>query len=517
MFGAVGDGRTDDTEAFAAGFAYCASRGLTLRVPAGSFVLAHGEYRLPAGGAFGLEGEGASSRIIRKAGSLDGRASVLIGVHAAAGRARSVVFRNLYIDGNRRDSQSAGLPAPPDPRAYAYEQSANIKVYCSGPGSIDEVLIADIHFYDPVADNIYIGPSALACSIGSATVRDCVFERRDHVRSDVLFGSAVRDAAVLGCRGIENGERYSRIETEYSAIGRQNVSVTVSRCVVGAVELGGATPLQSRAVLADVTTTGHCILSQTAVEATGCRLRIGRFDTGRSWVDAVVRLSGCTLSLPYDAATNTLFNLLTVRTAKALPYALEFRDTEFLIEGAGPVASDKALVKLNPARAAAGEAISASFEGCRFDRRAAISIDCVGWPELRSADNQYWSRPGGGGLRCGSNQTPSAVRSDGDRFFGGGADFVIDVTGKAAFDLHVGGDYGSASPAQLAFGHDGLADAAIVSSRRFGGERPPSGGGLAGDLYVVKPGAGGETAYIATRTSLSDAGWQAAPAGARQR
>lgn len=198
MFGAVGDGVTDDTQAISDAIDYAIENGVPIFLHEKTYILNSAVINkaLDAGQSLYMYGCGERSVIKRKPDSLVHKFSTLIVIGLAetmSASACDVSFYNFKIDSNRRGQSMATDD-------YTYEASADI-MFNTGSDSpttryINRVVVDKMMFYDAVADNLSFS-GVDKCNVKNVFVSNIVCQRRDGTRNDIgITGNPLGDVYI---------------------------------------------------------------------------------------------------------------------------------------------------------------------------------------------------------------------------------------------------------------------------------------------------------------------------------
>lgn len=180
MYGARGDGVSDDTQALSNALAAAVQQQLPLYFPPGTYLIepARLAVTLGKGQSLVMQGAGPFSVLKRQANSTAADWRWLFSITTAGGDADSLVVSNLKIDSNARAN-----PVPQDP--YAYEHSADFYIRGDGPDSyLNYVLLQNIWCTDGVADHFYFAGET-NCYVRSVSICDFYSDGRKRTRSDI--------------------------------------------------------------------------------------------------------------------------------------------------------------------------------------------------------------------------------------------------------------------------------------------------------------------------------------------
>lgn len=163
--------------------------------------------------------------------------------------AKLVRIENVVTDGNLRKQT--------DPRigTVVAEQMAHLKVMCraSDGNSLDRLEIRNVSSIDPVADCILVGPSEDAArpdgraAIASALLENLHAGARKSVRAFISIGSGAGHVQVRNVTSDPlTSQEGNSIETEFSRIGPQKVTLEIDNCEIDDFEFGGRKQKESQ-------------------------------------------------------------------------------------------------------------------------------------------------------------------------------------------------------------------------------------------------------------------------------
>ncbi len=203
MFGAVGDGTTDDTQALKNCIDYAMANNFVVQLSAKTYIVSPSvlSFEIADGQSIIIIGQGQNSTVKLKDAGLDGSWSQLftIIISPVSSKAHDVVFSNFCIDGNRRNQGEIA------PDSYAYEASQMISIRGSATGTLanglylDRFIVDNMRFYDPVADCVNISGS------NQVGVRDVFLHRivstdRQGTRNDIgITGNPLHLVHISDC------------------------------------------------------------------------------------------------------------------------------------------------------------------------------------------------------------------------------------------------------------------------------------------------------------------------------
>lgn len=201
MFGAVGDGVTDDTQAISDAIDYAVNNNTAICILEKTYILNSAVITkyLSGGQSLCMYGFGEKSVIKRKPDSLVHAYSTLLVVRLAddmTAPACDVSFLNFKIDSNRREQSMAT-------EDYTYEASADI-MFLTGANSpetryINRVIVDRMMFYDGVADNLSFSGST-GCNVQNVFISNIVAQKRDGTRNDIgITGNPLGDVYITNC------------------------------------------------------------------------------------------------------------------------------------------------------------------------------------------------------------------------------------------------------------------------------------------------------------------------------
>lgn len=251
MFGAVGDGVTDDTAALKNCIDFAMTNNFAVYIPMGTYIVTSQqlEFHVADKQSLIIIGDGQNSIIKRKDNSLDGKWSQIftIEMQPVSAHANDVVFANLCIDGNRRNQGEIA------PDSYAYEASQNISIrngdnLTGDEQYLDRFIVSNIRFYDPVADCVNVSAS------GQLKVRDVFIDHivstdRHGTRNDIgITGNPLHLVHISDCDCDSIHFEYNQIPAD-----AQVIPYIITGCRFGTCTLGANIDLlMSNCVITDV-------------------------------------------------------------------------------------------------------------------------------------------------------------------------------------------------------------------------------------------------------------------------
>lgn len=297
-YNATGDGTTDDTAALKAAFTEGANTSIPVYMPAGTYLFTQitlDSNDMTAGESLTIYGDGRATLWKRADGFVDSSFDYLFSFSCDGLAMGDVTIEKMAMDGN-----FAGQ-TPPSPVSQ-YEQSATIEVQAINGGTINNVVTRDLHMYDPVADDIKVGPSNTYAGINQWTADNITFGPRNAVRSSLIHGSGVANVNFNNVKGDNTGAYSSRIETEMVLLGDQKVVTNIQNADVGRLEFAGeadgVTGDQYVCNMTNVTSSVHSLLSRGRFNVRDSRLAIDI--TANNWVTSNGYMENTQLISKYD-------------------------------------------------------------------------------------------------------------------------------------------------------------------------------------------------------------------------
>lgn len=209
MFGAKGDGETDDAQAIKDAIDYALANSVAVYIPSGVYIVSPNVITINFVGNDSLTifGNGKSSCIRRKPNSLSDRWDRLIIVNNSTATANSgaFIFRDLYIDSNRRNQSNATLD-------YTYQGSADLIMYFGSANyEIDTVLLENLWFYDGVADHIGVTSDGVV-KARNIIINNVIATGRVGTMNDIDFPGIPLESVYI------TNVKCNRIHAEYNSV-----------------------------------------------------------------------------------------------------------------------------------------------------------------------------------------------------------------------------------------------------------------------------------------------------------
>lgn len=519
FFGVDGSASAADKSAWDAFFSYHVNSGIKARCLSKLYLFdpdSHGVVRagVDDGQSVDFDGNGATFRFVSGMGSDAGKFWNMVifasgGPYSPAGATvERIHVRNVVLDGNMR-----GQPTPAVPSDY--EQRASMKVYmdASDGNRCKDVWFHNVTQIDPQADTLQFGPSTSGTVNGEASINNLTVSKfhagaRTGVRAAIQIGSQCGRINISDVTKDEpTGSERNSIETEFSVMGPQKVTMNMSNVHIDDVELGCPPGNEDRFIInmSNVVTDGFFACIGGSVYADNCKLRLS--------LSAAQRIKDFVCS-------NTRF-IHAIRGDTGGPYSLsvvaisggthwQFSNVRHVCEGAVDPSAGEPL--FNTGNIDASEIDDHVFEMSNvwYDPACPTGIDCYAGGTLRTRGCTM-----GGfdrGVLCGG------FSSFGSNWYSDGDDFT-QVTGDK-FRIAGGANssvvIGTQVTDSLEFATTGATQDIITSSgRSIQVSAAPSGGGAVGDRAVLGPSeydsatSGDPVSWMCVRSNSSSAGWVA--------
>jgi hypothetical protein len=336
--------------------------------------------------------------------------------------AKLVRIENVVTDGNLRNQH--------DPRigTVAAEQMAHVKIICRATdgNSLERVEVRNLRSVDPVADCVFVGPSeARALPDKQAAVSHVHLEnmhagRRKSVRAFIALGSAVNRATIrnVTCDPRGDGDGNS-IETEFSAIGSQHVSLDLANCDVDDLEFGG---VRNREAQLQVSLR-HCTARRFAlfvfcnVDARDCSFGVS---LRNAWQFRQATLENIIFRhATYQSGGRVEVHSLYFHSTANGPHHILLRNCRHEIQGEPARDHRNPLIRFGTDPMDNLGSKQADIEAAWFDPRAAVSVhNRSGWALRTTGCTFAGSRTGvsTGGFRSGSTTYAGRWHSRNDDF-----------------------------------------------------------------------------------------------------
>lgn len=520
FFGVDGSASASDKSAWSEFFSYHAESGIPGRCLSRLYLFdpdSNGVVRAGVGDgqSVDFDGNGATFRFVDGMSSVSGAFWNMV-IFASGGpysppgaTVEKIHVRNVVLDGNMR-----GQPTPAVPSDY--EQRASMKVFmdASDGNRCKDVWFHNVTQIDPMADTLQFGPSTAGTVNGEASINNLTISKfhagvRTGVRAAIQIGSQCGRINISDVTKDEpTGSERNSIETEFSVMGPQKVTLNMSNVHIDDVELGCPPGNEDRFIInmSNVVTDGFFACIGGSVYANNCALRIS--------LSAAQRIK-------YFLCSNTRF-IHAIRGDTGGPYSLsvvaisggthwQFSNVRHVCEGAVDPSAGEPL--FNTGNIDASEIDDHVFEMSNvwYDPACPTGIDCYAGGTLRTRGCTM-----GGfdrGVLCGG------FSSFGSNWYSDGDDFT-QVTGDK-FRIAGGANssvvIGTQVTDSLEFATTGATQDIITSSgRSIQVSAAPSGGGAVGDRAVLGPSeydsatSGDPVSWVCVRSNPSSAGWVAA-------
>lgn len=379
MFGAAGDGITDDTQALQDAVDYCVQMGRQLFVPSGVYLIDDEIYlsNLTADGqGLTMTGEGRGKSIIKeKDGSTARRgrfAKMFYFWHGASGekyRAGAYTFQDLTFNKNGASNGQA-------PSSYAWEQ-AHIFSWASSGGTREcgAITFRQCEFVDKVGASINMPTTVTGVTHDSVVIDDC--QSIDHPglsaglygqRGDFEFGMYANSVSLTNVTA-----NYAQIEPVVTSTITNQRRYRVSDSTINTLEFTDSSPYSHLDVVS-VTCRNKLLVRGMTARITG-----GEFRVPDIFWSYDLKIIGSTIRLAYDNVTNstTAFKFAPVSgsdpnskmRAVGVSFVIDSDDpnitpTGFAVTG-GNVSPDAAdFIRI--------------FDGCDFDPRFEKLVNAYG-------------------------------------------------------------------------------------------------------------------------------------------
>jgi hypothetical protein len=321
-FGAVGDGVTDDSAAMSACANYCAANGVSMYVPAGTYIVTYNAINptLTSGKNFIIYGDGPTSILKGKDGVFTGDFRHIIRLVPQINMDR-VEVRDLFIDNNAR-----GSTPPPSP--FDYQRSGAI-LMAANPGITQRSFsISNVMVKDPVADSVFVAHNSTS-TLEFCDIRNIVEIDRTRVRHTVTITRLPVNTV------ISNIEGYS-IQVEPNSVPTQKVYMNISNCVLDqnfTVDLDSeATAFPGELAVNNVIAKTELRFAGAVAVVSNC---IGKVPSdGRTCSNLLhgSQFSNCRFLLPYDSGANSIVAFNPHYTAETVRGSIAFDNCDFMID-----------------------------------------------------------------------------------------------------------------------------------------------------------------------------------------
>ena len=325
MFGAVGDGVTDDTDAVNACLQYAVTNNLSVYIPEKTYIVASAsiEINLLQNQSLVIYGAGQNSILKRKDDSLTGKWSIFLLIttsRSMTGPAHDVILDNFCIDSNRRGQSMATS-------GYEYEASADITIRNGANATslttqyIDRVICHNMRFYDPVADCFNISGSGQV-GVKNLVIDGMIATGRQGTRNDIgITGNPLGDVFIKNCRCGSIHFEYNQTPTDENVI-----TYFISDCIFGMFSLSGKIKLCADNVLC----TGGSFILVGVKEAvlTNCVITLPKSNSGNYILKTKCSFEGCTFISQKNDNSNSCTDLYLRENSK-----FYFRGCKFVYSG----------------------------------------------------------------------------------------------------------------------------------------------------------------------------------------
>lgn len=248
MYGAKGDGVTDDSDALLACFTDAITKGKSIFIPSGTYICDNNKlvFELTDGQFLNVFGEGPTSCIKRKDQTADADWRILINISANSSNTEdisSIEFHHLKIDGNARNQ-------PMPETNFGFEHSATLRIIGNSASRIKKVVVDDVVIDDNVADGLYI-PGSGSAYIDDVFINDFVTYTRTRVRSDICFTGYPESIFVTNCK-------VPNFEFEYNTSPDVPTNVYISNLECETMDVIGTMRMEA----VNLTVKTHCYLGR---------------------------------------------------------------------------------------------------------------------------------------------------------------------------------------------------------------------------------------------------------------
>jgi hypothetical protein len=496
-FGAVGDGSTNDDAALTAAFQSAADTGKPLFIPAGTYMVDRGVGALTSmpSGRFVVHGDGAATVIKMNDGGITSDFAKIFSFQPTTDM-EFIEIGNLVLDMNARGS-------PPPASDFDYQHSHAIAVEPPAGISIAHCRFPGLIIKDPAADGINISPSSTG-SIDSVQINDFLEIDRTRVRSSIECSRLPNSLVVTGAK-------CHRIESEPVSVSTTPKKILLANCDIEILDIGEdttAVPTLVELHMVNVTTTSGTALANVRVVASNCTLRQ---DGGILYYLYKSTFTGCTFLHAYDSAANSISPLNVFWRSANADVSVDFNACRFVIDSDNDAIAPTGYL-VNPSHVTTAANIAkfrATFNNCRFDKRAQGSVSCQrnGTWQLNDctfggtlAAISYGVTAGNGIDVTVNGGNFSAVTGASVR----GTWTVVDQSTSIAW-LRMSGDWiGVTTPVATSTGATAGADNQLVNTRVMPMAATPAGG-LKGDVIEIPPTDGKPDQYRCVTSSASAA------------
>ena len=268
MYGAKGDGVTDDSNALLTCFTEAITKRKSMYIPSGTYICDNNVlvFSLTNGQFLNVFGEGPASCIKRKDQTADADWRILINISANSSATEdisSVEFHHLKLDGNARNQ-----PVPET--TFGFEHSATLRIIGNSASRIKKVVIDDVVIDDSVADGLYI-PGSASAYIDDVFINKVVTYTRNRSRSDICFTGYPQSIYVTNCK-------VPKFEFEYNTSPDVPTNVYISNLECETMDVIGTMRMEA----VNLTVKTHCYLGRVLgniadsyISISDRRIRIG--------------------------------------------------------------------------------------------------------------------------------------------------------------------------------------------------------------------------------------------------
>lgn len=248
MYGAIGDGITDDSNALLECFTDAITNRKVVYIPNGLYICDNNvlDFTLTDDQFLCVVGDGPSSCIKRKDQTAGADWKILINIKTSSSATKnisSVEFHNLKLDGNARKQ-----PLPET--NFGFEHSATLRVIGNSASRIERVLVDNVVIDDNVADGLYF-PGSGSAYIDDIFINNFVTYTRNRVRSDICFTGYPESIFITNCKVLS-------FEFEYNTSPDVPTNVYISNLECETMDVIGTMRLEA----VNLTITKQCYLGR---------------------------------------------------------------------------------------------------------------------------------------------------------------------------------------------------------------------------------------------------------------